>query len=127
MNDQMPRCECVAVVVDRDVDVNVVSDVDVFGGRLNVFLAPKFLGEIGDELLVDERVDVFAQLIEHEPVADLASARDHLDISVRRETTARTQQEQTDLSAKRHKTSKKNAIWQRSSWSWTPHTLRSSP
>lgn len=82
MNDQMPRRGYVAVVIDSDV-VDDVFDVDVFGGRLDVFLAPKLLGEIRDELLVDERVDVFAQLIEHEPVADLASVRDHLDIIVR--------------------------------------------
>lgn len=60
-------------------------------------LAVEFLGQIGDDFFVDQRIDVLPELVEDEPVADLALVGDELDVFVRRESAAGAQQIQTDL------------------------------
>lgn len=64
-------------------------------------LHERFAVELGsqvcDHLFVDQRIDVLAQLIQDEPVADLAFVSDVLDVFVRRQSAACAQQVQTNL------------------------------
>lgn len=52
-------------------------------GELHVLLPLELSREVGDELLVDQRIDVLAELIENEPVAYLAFVADGFDLILR--------------------------------------------
>lgn len=52
---------------------------------LHCLFALELLGEVRHHLLVDERVDVLAQLVQDEPIAYLALACNRLDLVLRGE------------------------------------------
>jgi len=45
-----------------------------------MLIAAHFAGQVRDHLLVDERIDVLAQLIEQEPIADVALVGHQFDL-----------------------------------------------
>lgn len=63
----------------------------------HVVLSIELLGQVGHELLEDQRVDVLAQLVQDEPVADLALFGHRLDALERREARLRAQQVEAQL------------------------------
>lgn len=67
-----------------------------------VLVAAHLAGQIGDDLLVDERVDVLAQLVEQEPVTDVALVGHQLDLLALGEAGAGAEQEVAELGTRHH-------------------------